>query len=107
MRNAVFRSLGGGSRWPRTIRIRQDASLTTAEPAIAVAHDQIMDRIAYNPWDEIGSLFLTNDLRLFQLAAKPMRNLAPCPVKDPGPQEQAQMAAWFRHLLQKFGRCAD
>jgi hypothetical protein len=28
------------------IRIRQDASLTTAEPAIAVAHDQIMDRIA-------------------------------------------------------------
>src|SRR5436190_11995908 len=27
----------GGSRWPRTIRIRQDASVTMAEPAIAVA----------------------------------------------------------------------
>jgi hypothetical protein len=27
---------------PRTIRIRQDASVTTAEPAIAVARDQIV-----------------------------------------------------------------
>jgi hypothetical protein len=35
----------GGSRWPRTIRIRQDASVTTAEPAIAVARDQVIDRV--------------------------------------------------------------
>src|ERR1700732_822800 len=41
------------SRWPRTIRIRQDASVTTAEPAIAVARDQIIDRVADHPWDEV------------------------------------------------------
>jgi hypothetical protein len=35
----------GGSRWPRTIRIRQDASVTTAEPAIAVARDQVIDHV--------------------------------------------------------------
>src|SRR5437870_3130337 len=39
----------GGSRWPRTIRIRQDASVTMAEPAIAVARDQIKDRVADHP----------------------------------------------------------
>src|SRR5215467_4323379 len=43
----------GGSRWPRTIRIRQDASVTTAEPAIAVARDQVIDRVADHPWDEV------------------------------------------------------
>ena len=43
----------GGSRWPRTIRIRQDASVTTAEPAIAVARDQVIDRVADHPWDEL------------------------------------------------------
>ena len=43
----------GGSRWPQTIRIRQDASVTTAEPAIAVARDQVIDRIADHPWDEL------------------------------------------------------
>src|SRR5262249_48154011 len=43
----------GSSRWPRTIRIRQDASLTTAEPAIAVARDQIIDGVADHPWDEV------------------------------------------------------
>jgi hypothetical protein len=47
------RSLGGGSRWPRTIRIRQDASVTTAEPAIAVARYQVLDRVADHPWDEV------------------------------------------------------
>src|SRR6266481_1554604 len=41
------------SRWPRTIRIRQDASVTTAKPAIAVARDQIIDRVADQPWDEV------------------------------------------------------
>ena len=41
------------SRWPRTIRIRQDASVTTAEPAIAVTRDQVIDRIADHPWDEV------------------------------------------------------
>src|SRR5467141_204369 len=41
------------SRWPRTIRIRQDASVTTAEPAIAVARDQVIDRVADHPWDEL------------------------------------------------------
>ena len=39
----------GGSRWPRTIRIRQDASVTTAEPAIAVTRDQVIDRVADRP----------------------------------------------------------
>src|ERR1700682_2710913 len=48
-----FRSLGGGSRWPRTIRIRQDASVTTAEPAITVARDQVIGRVADHPWDEL------------------------------------------------------
>src|SRR6266481_3448917 len=47
------RSLSGRSRWPRTIRIRRDASVTTAEPAIAVACDQIVDRVADHPWDEL------------------------------------------------------
>src|ERR1700731_587656 len=42
-----------GSPWPRAIRIRQDASVTTAEPAIAVARDQAIDRIADHPWDEV------------------------------------------------------
>src|SRR5467141_4751041 len=42
-----------GSRWPRTIRIRQDASVTTAEPAIVVARDQVIDRVADHPWDEV------------------------------------------------------
>src|SRR5262249_41217066 len=41
------------SRWPRTIRIRQDASVTTAEPAIAVARDQVVDRVADQPRDEV------------------------------------------------------
>jgi hypothetical protein len=43
----------GGSRWPRTIRIRQDATVTTAEPAIAVARDQVIERVADHPWDEV------------------------------------------------------
>jgi len=42
-----------GARWPRTIRIRLDASVTTAEPAIAVARDQVIDRVADHPWDEL------------------------------------------------------
>src|SRR5262245_100973 len=45
--------LGGGSRWPRTIRIRQHASVTTAEPAIAVARDQVIGRVADHPWHEV------------------------------------------------------
>ena len=50
---AIIPQSRGGSRWPRTIRIRQDASVTTAEPAIAVARDQIIDRVADHPWDEL------------------------------------------------------
>jgi hypothetical protein len=46
------RSLGAVP-WPRTIRIRQDASVTTAEPAIAVARDQVIDRVADHPSDEV------------------------------------------------------
>src|SRR5262245_66690418 len=42
-----------GSRWPRTIRIRQDASAMAAEPAIAVARDEVIDRVADHPWDEV------------------------------------------------------
>src|SRR5258706_12812545 len=51
MQNAVFRSLGRFTM--ATNRIRQDASVTTAEPAIAVARDQIIDRVADHPWDEL------------------------------------------------------
>src|SRR3984893_10073313 len=50
---AIIPPSRGGSRWPRTIRIRQDASVTTAEPAIAVARDQVIDRVADHPWDEV------------------------------------------------------
>ena len=50
---AIVPQSRGGSRWPRTIRIRQDASVTTAEPAIAVARDQVIDRVADHPWDEL------------------------------------------------------
>src|ERR1700730_17138092 len=46
-------AISGGSQRPRTIRIRQDASVTTAEPAIAVACDQVIDRVANRPWDEV------------------------------------------------------
>src|SRR5436189_2778594 len=42
-----------GSRRPRTIRIRQHASVTTAEPAIAVARDEVIDRVADHPWDKV------------------------------------------------------
>jgi hypothetical protein len=42
-----------GSRWPRTIRIRQDASVTTAEPTIAVARDPVIDCVADRPWDKV------------------------------------------------------
>ena len=49
-RRAVGPQFRGGSRWPRTIRIRQDA---TAEPAIAVAPDQVLGRVADHPWDEL------------------------------------------------------
>jgi hypothetical protein len=41
------------SRWPRTIRIRKDASVTTAKPAIAVARDQVVNRVADQPRDEV------------------------------------------------------
>jgi hypothetical protein len=41
------------AQWPRTIRIRQDASVTTAKPAIAVARDQVIDRVADQPRDEV------------------------------------------------------
>src|ERR1700722_17766004 len=50
---AIVPQSRGGSRWPRKIRIRQDANVTTAEPAIAVARDQIIDRVADHPWDEL------------------------------------------------------
>src|SRR3977135_312644 len=35
------------------MRIRQDASVTTAEPTIAVARDQVIGRVADHPWDEV------------------------------------------------------
>ena len=50
---AIFPQSRGVSRWPRTIRIREDASVTTAEPAIAVTRDQVIDRVADRPWDEM------------------------------------------------------
>ncbi len=50
---AIVPQSRGGSRWPRTIRIWQDASVTTAEPTIAVARDQVIDRVADHPWDEV------------------------------------------------------
>jgi hypothetical protein len=42
-----------GSRWPRTIQIRQDASVTTAEPTIAVARDPVIDCVADRPRDKV------------------------------------------------------
>src|ERR1700683_1915890 len=45
-------AVSGRSRWPRTIRIRQDAGVTTAEPAIAVARDQVIDCVADRPRDK-------------------------------------------------------
>ena len=35
------------------IRIRQDASVTTAEPTIAVARDPVIDCVADRPWDKV------------------------------------------------------
>src|ERR1700730_17228526 len=69
----------GCSRWPRTIRIRQDARVTTAEPAIAVARDQVIDRVADHPWDELED---------------------PCPVPA---RKRAQRAARLR-ILHSPGR---
>src|SRR6202011_2136522 len=40
------RSRQARSRWPGTIRTRQHASVTPAKPAIAVARDQVVDRVA-------------------------------------------------------------
>src|ERR1700731_2586314 len=51
--SAILPQSRHGSPWPRAIRIRQDASVTTAEPAIAVARDQVIDRVADHPWDEV------------------------------------------------------
>jgi len=42
-----------GSRWPGTIRIWQHASVTAAEPAVAVARNHVIDRVAYHSWDEV------------------------------------------------------
>jgi hypothetical protein len=39
-----------GARWPRTIRVPQNASVTTAEPA--VARDQVIDRVPDHPWKD-------------------------------------------------------
>jgi len=37
----------------RSLGAVHDTSVTTAEPAIAVARDQIIDRVADHPWDEL------------------------------------------------------
>src|SRR5262249_3824794 len=50
---AIVSQPRGGLRWPRTIRIRQDASVTTTEPVIAIARDPVIDRVAGHPWDEV------------------------------------------------------
>src|SRR3984893_15035805 len=52
-RRAVGAQFRRGSRWPPGQLPAQDASVTTAEPAIAVARDQIIDRVADHPWDEL------------------------------------------------------
>src|SRR5262249_4695739 len=41
------------SRWPRTIQIRQHASIAAAKPAIAVARDQVINCVADPPRDEV------------------------------------------------------
>src|SRR6185437_16176086 len=43
----------GAVQWPRTIRVGQHTSLTTAEPAIAVARDQVIDLVPDQLWDEV------------------------------------------------------
>ena len=47
---AIIPPSRGGSRWPRAIRF---ASVTTAEPAIAVARDQVIDCVADHPGDKV------------------------------------------------------
>ena|SRR6266446_7418349 len=47
------RSRQARSRWPGTIRIRQHASVTPAKPAIAVARDQVVDRVADRARDDV------------------------------------------------------
>jgi hypothetical protein len=42
-----------GSGWPRAIRIWQNAGVTAAEPAIAVARDQVIDYVADRPRDKV------------------------------------------------------
>src|ERR1700675_1050460 len=68
---AIVPPTRGGSRWPRTIRIRQDASVTTAKPAIAVARDQVIDRVADHPWDELEDPCPPPARKLTQCAARP------------------------------------
>src|SRR5712671_3079904 len=68
---AIVPQSRGGSRWPRTIRIREDASGTTAEPAIAVARDQVIDRVADHLWDELEDPCPLPARKLAQCAARP------------------------------------
>ena len=83
-------AVSGGSRWPRTIRIRQDASVTTAEPAIAVARDQVIDRVADHPWDELEDPCPLPEARA-QCAARPRilhrPGRSPRRQKNPGDQD--------------------
>jgi hypothetical protein len=68
---AIVPQSRGGSRWPRTIRIREDASGTTAEPAIAVARDQVIDRVADHLWDELEDPCPLPARKRAQCAARP------------------------------------
>src|SRR5262249_29242787 len=52
-RSRQARSRQARSRWPRTIRSRQHANITPAKPAIAVARDQVVDRVADLARDEV------------------------------------------------------
>jgi len=51
--NQTLKQSQGGAQWPRTIRIRQNASVTAAEPAIAVARDQVIGLVPDHSWDEV------------------------------------------------------
>src|SRR5712692_5827645 len=84
-----------GSRWPRTIRIRQDASVTTTEPAIAVARDQVIDRVADHPWDELEDPCPLPEARA-QCAARPRilhrPGRSPRRQRNPGDQDRCRDA---------------
>src|SRR5262249_46170118 len=45
--------LPGESQGPRTIWVRYETNLATAEPSVAVARDPVIDLVTYQRWNEV------------------------------------------------------